>query len=99
MKFFDALGRFGDNIAVVDQRGQHVTYRQLADDADKFADAVGRDSRRLVFIMCANNVESLAGYLGTLRSGNTALLLSADTDRALLDNHVKLYLPDNIRTI
>ncbi len=96
MKFFDALGRFGDNIAVVDRRGQHVTYRQLADDADKFADAVGRDSRRLVFIMCANNVESLAGYLGALRSGNTALLLAADTDRALMDNLVKLYRPDYI---
>ncbi|MDH4157926.1 MAG: AMP-binding protein [candidate division Zixibacteria bacterium] len=96
MKFFDALGAFGENIALIDRLGQHVTYRQLAADAGRFADAVGGGSRRLVLIMCANNVESLAGYLGTLRSGNTALLLAADTDRAFLDNLIELYRPDYI---
>ena len=98
MSFFDELDKFSDHTAAIDSNGKSYTYSELAAKADRIGSHLPRDSKRLVFILCGNNVETLAGYLGVLRSGHTGVMLAANTETGLLANLMDLYQPDYIWT-
>ncbi|MCE4556117.1 AMP-binding protein [Roseateles cellulosilyticus] len=67
------LERFGEGLAVRDERSQSLTYRELAALADAAA-AVLRPAQ--VFgLSCANTRAGLALYLGALRRGAVPLML------------------------
>lgn len=94
--FFDDLDKFAENPAVIDRSGKSHTYANLVSFADRFGAKLNPAGHQLLFILCRNNIESLSAYLGSLRSGNAAVLLSADTDRQLLARLVDHYRPDYI---
>ncbi|MDX9859022.1 MAG: AMP-binding protein [candidate division Zixibacteria bacterium] len=96
MSFFDDLRRFADSAAAIDSAGKRITYAELATASDRFADNLRGDKKRLVFILCGNNIETLTGYLGVVRSGHTGVLLAANTEPGLLANLIELYRPDYI---
>lgn len=96
MTFFEGLSRFANNTAVVDVKGDQYSYAQLIQESDRFSAQFAPGKKYLVTILCTNTIESLIGYLGTLRSGNAALLLAADTDKELLSNLLELYRPDYV---
>lgn len=93
---YDRLENFASDLAVVDQDGGRYTYGQLAEAADAFAANLDQGRKNLVFILCANNFESLVAYVGTLRSDNTAALIAANTNSELLLNLHNLYRPDYV---
>ncbi|MBD3401318.1 AMP-binding protein [candidate division GN15 bacterium] len=96
LSFFAELEHFSANTAAIDAHGTPYRYGELVDAADTFGRALQTDRKSLVFILCRNNIETLAGYLGTLRAGHTGVLLAANTDRGLMANLLELYRPDFI---
>lgn len=94
MSFFDELDQFSPRIAAIDSDGVTHTYAELIERSDTFASRLDGHCKRLVFILCSNNIETLTGYLGTIRSGHTGILLAANIDSELLDNLLELYKPD-----
>jgi len=96
MKFYEDLERFADSTVAIDSRGHEHTYRQLVKESARFSAHLSKSKKSLVFILCANDIESIVAYIGTLRSGHTAVLLVANTDPELLSNLIRLYRPDYV---
>ena len=59
--------RFGDAIAVRDEYGSTLTYRELARESQALCAAAG--GRCLVFSLCRNTIGSLLGYVGLIEGG------------------------------
>ena len=92
MSFFDEYGKFGDNTAFLDDRGQTVTYAQ----ADAWADRMRRTylkKRTLAFCLCENSTGSALGYLAFLRAGIVPLLLDRKIAPELLAHLLEVYRP------
>ncbi len=96
MRFFEDLERFADRVAATDVSGRHFSYKDLIEQSDRFGAALHSGRKNLVFVLCANNFESISGYVGVLRSGNVGVLLAANTNEELLSNLIELYRPDYI---
>jgi len=92
MNYFWRLEQYGDASAFVQDNGQELSYRQAAQDADQLAQQFG-ESKRLVFILCENDVESVIAYLACLRSGHVPLLLNADIEEELFTRLCICYRP------
>ncbi|MBK9395315.1 MAG: AMP-binding protein [Uliginosibacterium sp.] len=74
---------------------QCVSYGELARLADDFVAALpARGGKRLGFILCQNDVASVAAYLGALRSGDCVALLPARISAEALAGLVARYAPD-----
>lgn len=86
------LGRYGERPALVVEDDSAVSYRELARLQDEVAR--GLKPRSLVFCLCSNTLESVAGYLACLRTGTVPLLLPATIDATLLEGLLRVYRPD-----
>ncbi len=89
--FADRLEQFGDDIAVVTENGEQITYVELARRADEFASLLGPE-RQLVLIEAENDLPALVAYLGALRHQHPVLLASGENS-ALLDRILATYDP------
>lgn len=85
------FGRFGDNVAIIDEDKEKITYRQLAQEGNKLADVVGK--RCLVFSLCENAVGSVLGYSAFVEHRIVPVLLSSYLEKELLDNLLSAYCP------
>ncbi len=83
--------RWPQNVAVVDDRSQSLTYRQLWREGRLLTEAT--DGRCLVFCLCGNTLGSLLGYTAFLNSGIVPLMLSASLDGELLQSLYDTYHP------
>lgn len=88
------LNNFKDNIAVIAENGEKITYEKLDSFCRTLTDKIGR--RCLVFNMCKNEIGSLVGYIGFLNAGIVPLMLKADLDKELLGECIQTYKPDYI---
>ncbi|HEU5083351.1 MAG TPA: AMP-binding protein [Acidimicrobiales bacterium] len=88
--FVDDLARHGTATAVIDVDGTPWSYTRLREHADAAAAQLG-PTRRLVLLEAANDLETIAWYLGALRGGH-AVLLTASDDRS--SSLVEVYDPD-----
>tara|TARA_R100001015_G_C4624396_1_gene182533 strand:- start:11 stop:1429 length:1419 start_codon:yes stop_codon:yes gene_type:complete len=70
---FDHLDRFGSQVAVLDEDGKMLTYEQLLMRADKIGAQL--KGRCLVMIVCRNDPDCLAGYIGLSRAGAAIMLV------------------------
>ena len=94
MIFFNSLEQFGDKTALILESGDEVSYRKLTADADEIASKIG--CRTLVFCVCSNNVESVAGYVGFLRNRIVPILINPEIDKDLFANLRNTYQPEYI---
>lgn len=85
------LLQFKDNVAIVDDAGNSLTYGQLNESANAVANAIGR--RSLVFALCRNEIGSVIGYTGFLNNDIVPVQLSAHLDNVLLENLLIAYKP------
>lgn len=86
------FNRHLDNTAVLDEEGNHLTYRGLQCESNKLAANI--EGRCLVFILCKNRIGTLIGYTSCIDHKIVPLLLGADLDRELLYNLIITYQPD-----
>ena len=89
--FFDSLDRFGPSAALVLEADEAVSYGELLNSADEIGKAV--DSRRVVFCICSNNIESVAGYLGLLRRRAVPVLINLGTNLGQMADLLRAYCP------
>lgn len=90
--FLDLDAKEPSSRAAKDGIGNVLLYGELVDFIQVMRSAV--PPRGLVFCLCANDCESLAGYLGLYDAGCVPLLLDAAMDKALLDNLASVYEPE-----
>jgi acyl-CoA synthetase (AMP-forming)/AMP-acid ligase II len=84
-----------DATAVVLPSGRALTYKELAGQSDEFAESFAASRERaLVFLLCRNGAESLAAYLGGLRSNQVLCLLDAEMQPEFLRSLLEIYQPD-----
>jgi len=94
MNFFNSIDVYGDRVAVITEDSEQISYRELSSKADDIKSNLS--ARSLVFCLCENNIESIAGYIGFLSGGMVPLLINADINKELLNNLLGLYLPQYI---
>ena len=88
------LNNFKDNIAIITENGEKITYEELDKHCRTLTNKIGR--RCLVFNMCKNEIGSLVGYIGFLNAGIVPLMLKSDLDKDLLSECIRTYKPDYI---
>lgn len=91
MAFWDDLERFGSRTAVVTQHGREISYAKLLAQADEIGGAIGK--RCLVFSMCRNSADSVAGYVGFLRRRIVPVLVAEHIASELLEGLLETYHP------
>lgn len=85
------LEKYGNNTALMDEFGTHLTYKELEEYCNVIASSVGK--RCLVFNLCTNSIGSVAGYVAFVNNHIVPVLLNAHLDRELLSNLMKAYCP------
>ncbi len=91
MSFFNSLENHGQKTALITDTGVEIAYQKLLEEADRIAGFIGK--RSLVFCVCSNNLESVAGYLGFLRARIVPVLINPDVDRELYSELEHTYQP------
>lgn len=85
------LGKFGQNTAMIDEFGHSVSYSELEAESGMIAGAVGK--RCLVFLLCRNEIGSIAGYVGFMNGNIPPVLLNSHLQEGLLRNLLATYEP------
>ena len=93
MKLWD-FGQFSEKEALIDDEGNFLTYRGLADCGEQLANAVG--GRCLIFSLCTNSIGSVLGYTAFLEHEIVPVLLNAHLERELLHNLLNHYQPEYV---
>lgn len=84
-----------NNTAAVLQNGTKISYGELNSQSNAIGETLGpRGDRSFGFILCRNNLECLAAYLGALRSRQAICLLDAEISPELADSLIASYQPD-----
>ena len=90
--FLDLDKKERTRIAAVDDSGKSVTYGDLCDFSQEFAEQL--PYRSLIFILAENRIGSLLGYIGSLSNRIVPLILSAATEEGLYNNLYEKYQPE-----
>lgn len=85
------LEKYSNNIALLDEYGTSLTYKELGQEARELWNAV--KTRCLAFILCENCIGSVLGYVTFLNRGVVPVLLSAQMEKELLENLLSAYCP------
>lgn len=85
------LEHFKDNIAIIDEFGNQITYNNLNLEANRLAGKV--NGRCLVFSLCRNEIGSILGYISFLQNRVVPILLSSHLEENLLNNLLSNYKP------
>lgn len=86
---------FGGRIAAKDDKGNTITYSDLAELEELFRREAGR---KLVFCVTRNCIEALAGYAAMINAGAVPVMISDDMDKGLLEHLFEQYQPEYIWT-
>jgi acyl-coenzyme A synthetase/AMP-(fatty) acid ligase len=85
---------FNDNIAVVSDRGESLSYNSLENYCNKLGSYLDKD--KLVFCFCENVVGSLIGYVTFIREGIPVVMIDGTRDLETLTNLAVIYKPNYI---
>lgn len=84
------LAKFKDNIAVITDQGESLTYAEL-DKRTKVS-----APRGLVFCLAHNNLDSLLGYTTCLQSGLPVVMLDGSKPKEVINALIDIYHPEYI---
>lgn len=88
------LDRYKDNIAVISDKGEKLSYHELDCESRKFNLAIPKTG--LLFCLCENRIGSLVGYVSCLDNHIPIVLLDGSKDYSVIKNLVDLYQPEYI---
>ena len=91
MNFFNRLDKYDSNTAIITKKSEYVSYKDLL----SFADTIGKriEDRCLVFVVCNNSFESIAGYIGLMRAGAVLFLIHNTIHDTFLKNLLDIFHP------
>lgn len=93
MKFAEHLERFGGQVALLVSNGSSLTYTELAQQCDALNTKLGA-GKKLIFVFCGNNIETVVGYVSALRGGHTVLMLDKSADLSAVSALIEIYEPN-----
>lgn len=88
------LHTYKDNIAVVTDRGEQLTYGQLAEEVENFYSAI--PTKGFVFTLCENLLGSFVGYVTCMNKHIPQVLLDGSKDLELVLRLISIYQPEYI---
>ncbi len=88
------LNRYTNNIAVITDKGERLTYGELNAEAERFADAI--KDKGLLFCLCENRLGSLVGYVSCMDHHIPIVLLDGSKDLSVLQNLMAIYQPEYV---
>lgn len=88
------FNEFGDNIALIDENDNKISFGELYNIGNDIIKVMNR--RSLVFLLCRNEIGSVAAYTAFINAGIVPLLLSANIDMQLLGSLLEKYKPEYI---
>ncbi|MBY7995833.1 AMP-binding protein [Vibrio fluvialis] len=89
------ISEYEGTIAIVDENNNHVSYGELARDVSSFASQF-KAHKKLVFLLCANQYQTVVSYLACLDSQCPVLLLDSKIEDELLNVLLDTYNPNVI---
>ena len=89
--FLNIEKRHIEKIAAIDDSGGKLTYGQIIKDCKKISENI--KDRELIFCLCENTCDSLAGYIAFYENKDVSLLLPSSMDSELLNNLINVYKP------
>lgn len=90
--FLDLDKKDRNRVAVIDDSGRSITYGDICDFSEEFADYLPK--RSLIFILAENKIGSLLGYTSALSNRIVPLIISAKTEEGLYANLRDMYKPE-----
>lgn len=90
--FLDLDRKERQRIAAIDDSGRSVTYGNICDFSQEFANYLPQ--RSLIFLMSENCIGSLLGYTAALSNRIVPLIISAATEEGLYNHLYELYQPE-----
>ena len=94
MNFYNDLEKYSSNIAIITELSEQVSYKDLLDVADNIGKQIKK--RSLVFIVCKNCFDSVAGYIGFMRARAVVGMIYDTIDPILFANLLEAYKPEYI---
>ncbi len=91
--FDESLEQFADSTALIQEDGLKVSYAELAAKVECMREKLSGE-KRLIFILCGANTQSIVAYLVSLRTGHTAALINSELNAANLVALEQQYKPD-----
>ena len=85
------LEQFENNVALIDEYGNKLSYGLLRSKSDEIARAI--DQRCMVFCLCRNEIGSILGYVSFINHNIVPVLLNAQIEDELLHKLLDLYQP------
>lgn len=90
--FLDLDQKPKDKVAVIDDSGRSITYGEICDFTQEFAEHLPQ--RSLIFLLSENRIGSLLGYTAALSNRIVPLIISAATEEGLYNQLYDLYQPE-----
>ena len=94
MNFYDDLEKHSNNIAIIAEESEQISYMDLLDAADNIGKRIKK--RCLVFLVCKNCFESVAGSVGFMRAGAVLVLIHNTINNIFFENLLEAYKPQYI---
>ncbi|MFG6327226.1 MAG: AMP-binding protein [Lachnospiraceae bacterium] len=91
MNFYRDIDKYKDNIAVITDRKERLTYKELLSDSDVLMNNL--EKRTVLFLVCRNCIESICAYIGALRNGIVPVMINEEMNRELFYNLYNIYKP------
>lgn len=91
MIFYSDIDKYNDNIAIITDRKEQITYKELTSESDFLMQNL--EKRSVLFLVCKNCIESVCGYIGALRNGIVPVMISGEMDSELFYNLYDIYKP------
>lgn len=88
---FDLL-KYKTHTAIITDRGESLTYGQLAEEVEKFYSAIPQ--KGFVFTLCENLLGSFVGYVACMSKGIPQVLLDGSKDLELVLRLIDIYHPE-----
>lgn len=89
---FLGIEKFDKNkIAAIDDKGERITYGELAEYTLPIAEIIPK--RSVVFLMCRNTVGCIVSYISMIENDIVPVMLNENIDRELYESLVETYQP------
>ena len=95
MFFFKKINKLNNNTALIlEKKNKKISYSKLNTYLTNISKKFKKNS--LVFLLCKNNLETIACYLSLLKMDCATLLLDEQIDNRLLVKLTSIYKPNYI---
>lgn len=93
-RLFDSFARYGARTALFDAQGRAVSYATLHAARRRAGAALAGRGKKLVFVPCRNDLESIVGYVAAVGAGHAVMMADAAMPSDLRDRLLDIYDPD-----